>query len=77
MLSIDVDMEKCVGCYLCIEACPEEVLGFDRIKKKSVVVHLSSCIVCRNCENSCGVDAIKVNYPEWPGTHLDRMVQMV
>ncbi len=77
MLSIDINDEKCVGCYLCVEACPEEVLDFDRGKKKAFVAHLSSCIVCRNCENSCGVDAIIVNYPEWPGTTLDRMVRMV
>ena len=76
MLSIDVDIEKCVGCYLCVEACPEEVLGFDFKTSKAKVVKISNCVVCRNCENSCNVNSVVVNYPEWPGTPMDRYVKM-
>ncbi len=76
-LSVDVDRTKCVGCYLCVEACPEEVLGFERSEAKAKVVAINNCICCRNCENSCNVNAIMVNYPEFLGLPRDRIVTML
>jgi 2-oxoglutarate ferredoxin oxidoreductase subunit delta len=52
-----IDIEKCKGCELCIEACPEEVLALsNKINKKGyqyVVTVNSNCTGCANCAIIC------------------------
>lgn len=54
---IIIDIEKCKGCELCIEACPEEVLSLtNKINKKGyqyIVTVNSNCTGCANCALVC------------------------
>jgi thioredoxin reductase len=49
----------CIGCGLCIEACPEdEVIGL--VNGIATIIHGSRCIGAAECERVCPVNAIKV-----------------
>ncbi len=49
----------CIGCGLCIEACPEdEVIGL--VNGIAHIIHGSRCIGAAECERVCPVNAIKV-----------------
>ncbi len=61
---ITIDYNKCLGekCKLCIDVCPRSVLG---ISDGKVVVYndkIFDCTLCRECENVCPVNAVKVNW---------------
>jgi len=69
-----LDSEKCVGCTLCHEACPNDVIKFSRpsnsaiVKcrntEKGAVVRkkcTSGCIACTRCVKVCPNEAIKID----------------
>lgn len=60
-----IDIERCKGCELCIEACPEEVLTLsETINKKGyqyAVTINHNCTGCANCALICP-DAIITVY---------------
>ena len=62
---IVIDPKLCKGCHICIEMCPQNVLG--KSKKADnrgfflpEVVDLNACTVCHICELECPDFAIKV-----------------
>ena len=61
---IVIDEERCNGCRMCVDACPEEALGL--IKKKAAVNH-ASCALCGTCIDICPERAIQTRDKE-PGS---------
>ena len=57
MNGIKVILEKCVGCGICIGACP---LGAIALKDKKAIIDLDKCTLCGACIDSCKFDAIKI-----------------
>lgn len=55
----NVDVEKCIGCGLCVLTCGKRVHHYHRERKKSEEVHPESCFVaCQTCANLCPVEVI-------------------
>src|SRR3989338_95188 len=54
-MSIKVINEKCVGCKLCVKACPFSAID---IVNKKAVIDLDKCTLCGACIESCKFDAI-------------------
>lgn len=65
-----INVEKCVGCALCVQACPTSVL--ELVNHKSVVVNFDACIQCKKCESACAFDALRMHEADKPPP----MVQM-
>jgi NAD-dependent dihydropyrimidine dehydrogenase PreA subunit len=62
----EINESKCVGCGMCIVSCGRDVFGFDKEKKKAVVVNPLQCQVgCTSCEVWCIYDAISFPDPQY------------
>jgi pSer/pThr/pTyr-binding forkhead associated (FHA) protein/thioredoxin reductase/formate hydrogenlyase subunit 6/NADH:ubiquinone oxidoreductase subunit I len=59
-----INMDKCVGCSMCVAACPASVL--ELVNHKSVVVNFDACIQCRKCEVACAFDALRMHEADKP-----------
>jgi 2-oxoglutarate ferredoxin oxidoreductase subunit delta len=62
--AIEIDIEKCKGCELCIEACPSKVLKLgDKINIKGyryAILFKDGCNACLSCALVCPESIIKV-----------------
>jgi len=65
MARVDIDIERCKGCALCVDACPEQVLeigkeinlgGYQHV----VVGNPDACIGCCRCAEMCPDVALAV-----------------
>ncbi len=54
---ITIEIEKCKGCELCVEACPEDVIGMStEVNQKGylyAVKVVDACTGCTNCALVC------------------------
>jgi NADH:ubiquinone oxidoreductase subunit F (NADH-binding)/Pyruvate/2-oxoacid:ferredoxin oxidoreductase delta subunit len=51
LISYVIDPDKCVGCLLCLKACPANAITGER--KKAHVIDQAACIKCGACFNVC------------------------
>lgn len=56
---ISFDLEKCVGCKLCVKECPIKVIKVDRRKKAHFVAE--KCLECGHCFAVCPQNAVIMN----------------
>jgi electron transfer flavoprotein alpha subunit len=54
-MSIEIITEKCVGCRLCVRACP---FGAISVENKLAIIDLDKCTLCGACVDTCKFDAI-------------------
>ena len=60
---IRLDKSKCIGCLLCVKACPVHALEA-RLKQpypSPYPAYEEKCVGCRNCVDVCPTKAIKVH----------------
>ena len=55
-----IDMEKCIGCGICVKACNQDVIRMGS-NGKPYIKYVEDCQVCMYCEEDCPHDAIFVS----------------
>jgi len=57
-IAFNVDKELCIGCGLCVDACPMKILALkDDI---CIITDISKCLECGTCIRDCPQDAISI-----------------
>ncbi len=56
--TLELNIDKCTGCGLCITVCPHAV--FEIEEKKAAIVDINACMECGACALNCPVEAIEV-----------------
>ncbi|MDD4894117.1 MAG: 4Fe-4S binding protein, partial [Candidatus Omnitrophica bacterium] len=60
-MPIQIIIEKCTGCTLCVRACPFSAIT---IKDKKAVIDLNKCNLCGACVPNCKFKAILLEKPQ-------------
>lgn len=68
----NINLDKCVGCASCVNACPNDVLELESKRHKSTVVRFDDCKQCRACEQICPSGALTMA----PAGAPPRMVEL-
>ena len=57
---INIDLDKCKGCKMCMNACFADVIRWNDAAKKPVAAYPEDCVWCLACEAACPVQCIEV-----------------
>lgn len=58
VVTLQYEVEKCVGCGACAEVCPHRVFAMEG--KKALLTDRDGCIECGACAKNCPSGAISV-----------------
>lgn len=61
-MAVRIDPDLCLGCGICVEMCPNEVLEI--VDDIATMVNEEECAACGICEINCEYDAIQVDVEE-------------
>ncbi len=59
VVTLALDREKCTGCGMCLQVCPQGVFALE--EKKARIVDRDACMECGACAGNCPDEAITVN----------------
>jgi NAD-dependent dihydropyrimidine dehydrogenase PreA subunit len=68
MNTIKIDMEGCIGCMICYDACFVNVFRWNEEDEKPIVAYPEDCVECNKCELACPVEVIEV-IPDFKGIY--------
>lgn len=58
VVTLDLNIEKCNGCTMCIQVCPHAVFAIQNHKAR--IIDQDACMECGACARNCPVEAITV-----------------
>jgi 2-oxoglutarate ferredoxin oxidoreductase subunit delta len=69
MPKVEININKCKGCAICITACPKDILQISETINKmgynvAECIDDDACILCKSCAIVCPDMAITLNKPE-------------
>ena len=54
IMAVSINADKCIGCGICVDECPQEALAVDDV----CAVDEGLCIDCGTCIDACPEEAI-------------------
>jgi NAD-dependent dihydropyrimidine dehydrogenase PreA subunit len=57
--TLELDIDKCIGCSMCTIVCPHSV--FEMENKKAKIIDFNGCMECGACVKNCPTKALSVN----------------
>jgi NAD-dependent dihydropyrimidine dehydrogenase PreA subunit len=57
---IQIDLDVCNGCKMCVGACFVDVIRWDAEEERPVAAYPEDCVWCLACEVACPVQCIEV-----------------
>ena len=54
------EIAGCIGCKVCVQTCPTDVIQFDFDKERAYIAYPEDCQICHLCRLYCPVDAISI-----------------
>ena len=61
MSVVRIDVDKCIGCGICIDVCPMDVFYYSFEDKKSVIAYPECCQTCGQCYVNCPTGSIGIS----------------
>ena len=58
VVTLELNVNKCIGCGMCVAVCPHRV--FQLNNKKAEIIDRDACMECGACAQNCPVKAIRV-----------------
>jgi len=58
VVTLDLDRDRCIGCGMCLEVCPHEVLRMNGGRVE--IRERDACMECGACSRNCPVSALSV-----------------
>jgi len=58
-----IDRGLCVGCGICEDPCPLDVIYMDEEAKKPCIKYPEECWYCGSCRQDCSEGAIQIQFP--------------
>ena len=58
VVTLELNVEKCIGCMMCVNVCPHNVFEFS--EKKAHIINKDNCMECGACAKNCPSEAINV-----------------
>ena len=55
-----IEPRRCIGCNVCVDVCPMDVIRLNERTNKAYIKYLRDCQSCMLCEVECPEDAIQV-----------------
>ena len=71
-MGIEIILDKCTGCALCVKACPFAAI---KIKNKKAEIE-ANCTLCGSCVEICKFDAINLERPKPSDKDLSESIRM-
>lgn len=57
---VDIDSYRCIGCGVCVQSCPNDVIRMKR--GKAYIAYQYDCSACFACEVDCPREAVSLGF---------------
>ena len=59
VVTLELNEEKCIGCGMCVEVCPQAVMGING-DGRAWIQDRDACMECGACSRNCPTEAFSV-----------------